>query len=578
MILGEARDNELGVVEKLGATSFPSLYVLDADGGAGKLYEGELKPQALTEFLEANAGPEPEAGAADGEKLAEPIDASNYVDLVESAKDVWLLVFGAAPAVAESLAEAVFGQVKVGTASAEEAFAKKLGVKADTPSIVLLPYGDSKASLKKVTKFETSDAGQADAKKAALEAIPSSAVAILSSQLIDQWMQMQMQQAAESQSICILFSDKATVPPLFRSVSLEFEGQMGFGMVNSADSAMMQRFGIDKAPAILVLFPEASKEPAQDGQMQLGGARFDPRQHGPFKYGYVANFLGQMVAGRLAQLGKTPKEDGGPTPTKASAKKETGPVPELTPATWESECSAKGGLCAIAMIDGAPENSNKQASLDMLTKMRKKRAGGPLAFSWLDATCQTAFAAAFNIYETDLPTMIVLSPGKKKWARSVGAFEADALGAFGTGVATGRVRTDDVSEIPSLEDIDCATFKRGPEVIEEEPLGDDIMAEILEEERREREAREAELAASGVKVDDTPSTPAAKDKSKMSKLELLESEVEECEAMDLLCSARREKQVKAVQKQRDLEDKLKEIAAKKKKKAKKAKKAAAKGS
>ena len=42
--------------------------------------------------------------------------------------------------------------------------------------------------------------------------------------------------------------------------------------------------------------------------MQLGGARFDPRQHGPFKYGYVANFLGQMVAGRLAQLGKTPKE------------------------------------------------------------------------------------------------------------------------------------------------------------------------------------------------------------------------------------------------------------------------------
>ena len=56
----------------------------------------------------------------------------------------------------------------------------------------------------------------------------------------------------------------------------------------------------------------------------------------------------------------------------------------------------------------------------------------------------------------------------------------------------------------------------------------------------------------------------------LSKLEALEADVEECEAMDLLCSARREKQLKAVEKQRDLEEKLRKIA-KKKKKAKKAK-------
>ena len=48
-------------------------------------------------------------------------------------------------------------------------------------------------------------------------------------------------------------------------------------------------------------------------------------------------------------------------------------------------------------------------------------------------------------------------------------------------------------------------------------------------------------------------------------------QVEECEAMDLLCSARREKQLKAVEKQRDLEDKLRKIAKKKKKAKKKAK-------
>ena len=471
------------------------------------------------------------------------------------------------------MAEALYGQAKVGRASAD--LSKKFGVKEGAKTIVMLPYGD-KASTKKTSKFAVDESGQSDAKKAVLDSLPSSQVMQLNSQVIDQWMSLQMTQTSESQSICLLFSDKPVVPALFRSVSLSFEGRIGFGMVHSADTALMQRFGIDKAPALMVLFPDASKA-AADGQMQLGGMRYEPRQHGPFKYGYVANFISQIVSGRLSQLGKAPTDGDGPAAAKpAAGKKDVGPLPELTTTNFDEACAKAGGLCAIAMLDGSPQNANKQSNLDMLTKMRKKRAGGPLSFSWLDATCQTAFAAAFNIYETDLPTMVVLSPSKLKWARAVGAFDADSLGAFGTGVATGRIRTDPISEIPKLEGVDCATFVRGGEILEEEtPLGDDIMAEILEEERREREAREAELAAAGVAVDEAASASKGKDKSQMSKLERLEAEVEQCEAMDLLCSARREKQLKAVQKQRDLEDKLKEIAAKKKKKAKKAKTKAA---
>ena len=57
----------------------------------------------------------------------------------------------------------------------------------------------------------------------------------------------------------------------------------------------------------------------------------------------------------------------------------------------------------------------------------------------------------------------------------------------------------------------------------------------------------------------------------MSKLERLEADVEECEAMDLLCSARREKQLKAYEKERALQEKLAKIAKKKKKAKKKAK-------
>merc|ERR1711871_202572 len=104
----------------------------------------------------------------------------------------------------------------------------------------------------------------------------------------------------------------------------------------------------------------------------------------------------------------------------------------------------------------------------------------------------------------DLPTMIFVSPTKLRYARSVGAFDAETLGAFGSGVASGKRGTESISELPQLEDVDCSTIKRGADAYEEEEGADDIVAEILEEERRAREAREAELAAelgSGAAID-----------------------------------------------------------------------------
>jgi len=234
---------------------------------------------------------------------------------------------------------------------------------------------------------------------------------------------------------------------------------------------------------------------------------------------------------------------------------------------------AKGGLCGIALLDGAPENSGKAPSIEMLSKLRAKKAGGPISFSWIDATCHPNFAAAFELGETDLPTMVFLSPQKLKWARSVGAFDVETLGNYGNRVAAGRVSTNTLSELPQLEEVDCSTVKRGADAVVEDDGADDIMAEILEEERRAREEREAALAAEGGAEAAAPAA-SKKKKSDMSKLELLEAEGEECESMDLLCAARREKQVKAVEKQRDLEAKLAKIAKKKKKAKAKAKKAA----
>ena len=597
MLLGEARETAKKTAAEFGVTDYPTLVVLPGGDAASPIaYDGELKPAALTAFLETHALETPivqassggEGGgsaSSDGDAVT-AITSANVKD-VDSERDAWILLFAGsesadlpAPGLA-GLAEALHGQVKVGKASAD--LAAKFGVEVGAaPQLAVWPYRKA-GTKRKATTFAGTEDGVAAAKKAALDTLPDEFVTQVNSGNADRWMQ-EVMQGTEAQAFAILFSDKPVVPPLFRALGITFDGKLGMGMASTSDRGMAERFQVTKAPALFVMFPDESKKD-EKGNVPLAGMKFEPQQHGKFNYGNIANFLDGISNMRLQQLGKGGGgggagsggggggEGGAPRERKS---KDLGPPPELTASNFEVECVAKGGLCGIALLDGAPANAaSQETSLAMLGKLRSRKAGGPISFSWIDATCHSSFAAAFEMSEMDLPAMIFLSPQKLRWARSVGGFDVESLSSFGNKVAAGRASTNSLSTLPPLEDVDCSTVPRGADAaVEEEDGADDIMAEILEEERKAREEREAALAAEGVDAAAAAASDSGskKKKSDMSKLELLESEVEECEAMDLLCAARREKQMKAVDKQRDLEAKLKKIAKKKKK----AKKAAAK--
>jgi len=358
------------------------------------------------------------------------------------------------------------------------------------------------------------------------------------------------------------------VPPLFRSISMEFEGQLGFGMATSADKQLMTQFNVQKVPTLLIMFP--AEEKAEGGQVQMQGMAFEPKMHGKFNFGNIANFVASFVQQKLGvAAAQKAQEERANKPSQAAPKKELGPLPELSKENFDDECVKVGGLCAIALLDGGPDNVNKAAHLEMLTALRKRKQGGPLAFSWVDATCHVGFAAHFELSEMDLPALVVLSPSKLKWARNVGAFDGESLGVFASSVASGRQRTDEMKELPPLEDVDCATVQRGAPMEEETPMDEDMLAEILEEERLARLERMGGEEAAAEEVEEV------KDTSKMSEVEKLEAELELCEKTDLMCIARNDKLQKTIDKKRELERKLAEIAAKKKKKKKKAKKAAA---
>jgi len=593
MLLGIARDSAKQAVADLGVESFPSVYVLGEGEAKAVKYDGELKAEALGAFLEKHAAPEAEAAAAAAKGVGAPalaeVNSSNVDSLVKESREPWLLVFESAETPmggsgAEELVQSVYGQVSVGTADAS--LTSTYGVKA-LPALVMLPFGTGNKGAKRAKIFAADQAGVAAAKKAALESIPDNFVERLNEATTDRWISTVMV-GSELKAMVLLFSDKAEVPPIFRSVAMEFEGKMGFGMLGKS---MMARFNVQKLPTLLVMFPGEMPKAEAGGdaaQVQLQGMQFTPQVHGKFSYGNIASFLAEFIAMRTHELqakGEHPGAAGaggaeGASPEsepQKAAKKELGPLPELSRANFAAECADKGGLCAIALLDGASENTNKQTQLEMLTQLRAKRHGGPLAFSWLDATCHAAFLAHFGLSEMDLPTMLVISPSKLRWARAVGAFDAETLGTFGAAVASGRMRTDPLQELPQLEDVDCAVVKRGADAVVDEDDGgsEDILAEILEEERLQREEREAAAAAAAAAAAPDGAASEAKASRELSEIERLEAELEDCTAMDLLCTARNEKTQKKIEKRRELEAKLKEIAKKKKKKAKKAKKAAA---
>ena len=472
-----------------------------------------------------------------------------------------LIVAKELPENLEKLYNQTQGQVFLATAA--QNIKAKLTDNQDQDLIIALPYGqEEKKDKEKLSVFGAEPQDLEEAKKLVLESLPSSNIARLTNHEELSALANAADQHSESKSMCVLFSEKETPPPLFRSIALAYDGKFGFGLANKD---LAKQLGIPKVPLLTLFFFDRTKPPKGD-QIPLQIVPFEPRMFGgKFSFATISTFVQQY----LASKGVGDETTKSKSKSTGQSRKTIGPLPELSTSNWDEACGASKALCAIALLDGSADNKNLENQKEVMRKLHTKNSGGPLIWSWVDATCHVNFASGFDLSETDLPALIVLSPSKKRWARAVGTFDAQTLENYGMSIAKGTRGTSSISSIPTLEDVDCSTVPRGANTIpqEDDALGDEIMAEILEEEKREREAREAELASATV---DATAGVTQKDTSKMSPLEKLEADLEDCSAHDLLCIARNAKTHKKIAQRRELEEQLKKIA-KKKKKAKKKK-------
>eukprot|EP01017_Pseudomicrothorax_dubius_P015240 TRINITY_DN1763_c0_g1_i1.p1 TRINITY_DN1763_c0_g1~~TRINITY_DN1763_c0_g1_i1.p1 ORF type:complete len:179 (-),score=73.88 TRINITY_DN1763_c0_g1_i1:113-601(-) len=143
----------------------------------------------------------------------------------------------------------------------------------------------------------------------------------------------------------------------------------------------------------------------------------------------------------------------------------------------------------------------------MCIRDRDRLAGRPINFLWVDGKCQSELLMKLNIPLEYLPTAISYVPSKKLFSQLVGTLDKDGLRIFAENALKGRVSTNGIDGGSfDLIDRDCEQeYERLDEIArraseaskEGSDLEDEILKEILEEERRKREALEAELESSG---------------------------------------------------------------------------------
>ena len=123
MIIGESRaDTSANLVTSLEVKDYPTLFAIVGDIAAAEppkflKYSGEFKTAAVSTFLTQHAAPPASAGSA-AAALAVSLTKDN-IDEQVTGSDPWIILFGSAAQNAEKVAEAVWGQVKVGVAEAE---------------------------------------------------------------------------------------------------------------------------------------------------------------------------------------------------------------------------------------------------------------------------------------------------------------------------------------------------------------------------------------------------------------------------------------------------------------------------
>ncbi|TMW68051.1 hypothetical protein Poli38472_007723 [Pythium oligandrum] len=343
-----------------------------------------------------------------------------------------------------------------------------------------------------------------DAKQPAISAIPDTV------KVVSSWAELN---AFASLSVLdkslpvVLVTKKTETPPMLKSVALSFPSQkVSFAVVSDADPQIKRQFGFDAkvSTAFVALIPVEKQKDQPEGGSPFGMALYDKKVMGPYNYPNLVHFMMSV----LAQY---------PHPTTESSDEATHEhivsgdassvnVPYLTKDNQKSLCDGNK-ICAIGFFEGhidtladaeSPLSKHIEVMKNVAANGKKHRQ--PFHFMWTNGKCQSAFAEAFGVGAFQMPTIVVYSPSKQRYATNVGLFDETNSGSFLQSVLSGKIATIPIDVVPALRD-ECSfeeiddTAAVGAVVEEDDEDLSDLLSEIIGEEDKNRRKLEAELKA-----------------------------------------------------------------------------------
>lgn len=207
----------------------------------------------------------------------------------------------------------------------------------------------------------------------------------------------------------------------WKETATRLKGKVKFAEVDATvHRELAQRFGVNGYPTIKVFLPGQDISSPLDYQGERSTSAFESAA-----LGYLQQY---PVKREILQL------------TSETILKE--------------QCEDKNGICLIAFMPHIAETkaSGRNDYIKTLEEVANKNAQYPFYYFWLQAFDQRALEKLFNL-GSGYPTVVAISPSKKKYAVMRGAFTIDAISEFVRDLMHGFERLYNYEELPKIEDI-----------------------------------------------------------------------------------------------------------------------------
>ncbi|KAI8081652.1 uncharacterized protein BX664DRAFT_340929 [Halteromyces radiatus] len=221
----------------------------------------------------------------------------------------------------------------------------------------------------------------------------------------------------------ILFTDKPTTTPLYKALSVDFgNGRLLMGEVKKNEKLVLDQFGIDTFPTLLVI------PPGQDALVYSGKLKYQPL------YDYLSTYTSESVN----QKDRTKSSKKSTTSPLTAAEPIVKPkVVELgTNEALKEHCLASGNIiCAITIV--SPEE--KDEGITVLNDINEQNTNTLFRFGWMTSDKASDIIQQLDLVQ-DYPGLFILHASKQLYRPYIGAWENKSITRWLNQISSGRVQ------------------------------------------------------------------------------------------------------------------------------------------